>query len=159
MGGAVRQWNSTFPQMCFNSQKNYASGWFKGRTISVDPVNGAWGGLLIPPVDYSAAAGILPGAYAVVNVGKLYFQLNSAKRYNYETVSFPNQVVVVASDPTITLKSWIVGGGLKASQSYTYANFTGSTSLTITVCNITFGNIDTAYASIHLNDGIQQPLC
>jgi hypothetical protein len=148
--------------MCFNAQKNYLAGWFDDRKVSVDPlVNGAWFGTLIPPVDYAAAVGTMLNAVAVVNVGTLYFQLNSAKKFNSETRAHPNTVNIVSafvpSSPKSTL-SWLQAS-LAAGESYTYANFDGNVALIIEVCSITFGTIDVAKVSIYLKNGVQKSLC
>jgi tripartite-type tricarboxylate transporter receptor subunit TctC len=141
--------------MCFNAQKNYLAGWFDDRKVSVNPrVNGAWCGTLIPPVDYAVAV-------AVVNVGNLYFQLNSAKKFNNETKANPNKINIVSagipSNPN-TL-SWLKAS-LAAGESYTYANFDDSgVALVIQVCSISFGVIDIAKVSIYLKNGVQKSLC
>jgi hypothetical protein len=147
--------------MCFNAHKNFVSGWFNDRKITVNPVsNGAWGGTLIPPADHAAAAGLLPSAVTVVNVGIYYLQLNSAKGYNKETQANPNVVNIVKADVPSTpdTLSWIVAS-LKAGQNYTVADYSGTSSLVIQVCSITFGTIDKAQVTIYLKNGKQTSQC
>ncbi len=150
------------PMMCFNGHKNYLAGWIDDRKISINPViNGAWGGTLLAPVDYTAAIGTLPNATVVVNVGIFYIQLNGAKKFNNETKAGPNLVNVVSADvpSNPNLVAWL-NASLAMGQNYTIANYSGTGyPLVIQVCNITLGDIDTAQVTIYLKNGNQTSQC
>jgi hypothetical protein len=145
------------PLMCFNAQKNWFSGWFDDRKITVNPSNGPWIGNLTSFVDYNATT---TNSVVLVNVGNLYLQLNSAKKYNNETKANANQVNLVSADvPTNpNTRSWLMAG-LVAGEVVSMGNFNGnrSATLVIQVCSITFGTVDMAQVSIYLKNSNFSP--
>ncbi len=149
---------SAAPLECFNGHKNWLSGWFDDRKVSVDPIgSGAWVGNLVAFVDYPSIDQI-PNGVTVINAGYLYIQLNSAKKYNYQVAGYGNQVTVVENNATAPWSNILVG--LSAGKGYVYANYSGTgIGLVVQVCNIAFGSVDYAKVSLYLKDGVQTSQC
>ncbi len=147
------------PLMCFNAQKNWFSGWFDDRKITINPFNGPWIGTLTSFVDYSSTTAAT-NSVVLINVGNLYLQLNSAKKYNNETKTNPNQVNLVSADvpSNPNTRSWLMAG-LVAGRVASLGNFNGNSSATlvIQVCSITLGTVDTAQVSIYLKNSNYSP--
>ena len=135
--------------MCFNGHKNWILGWYNNAKITVNPkTNGAWVGNLVTFVDYPLASQVA-NSVVLINVGDLYIQLNSAKKFNIQTMAQANKVTIVQAN-SIRPFSYMLAG-LGAGQSYTYANFNGTgVALTIQICNIRFGTVDYAKITLYL---------
>jgi hypothetical protein len=141
--------------MCFNAHKNWMSGWFDDRKITVNPLKAPWIGNLTSFVDYNTTV----NNTVLINVGNFYLQLNSAKKFNNETKTNPNQVNIVAADvpSNPNTRSWLMAG-LSVGRVVTIGNFNGTNAtLVIQVCSMTFGAIDTAQVSIYLKSGNSSP--
>lgn len=149
------------PRMCFNAHKNFISGWYKSRSIKVDPIrNRAWLGTLISLTDVNTENSYnFPNAMVVLNVGNYFLQLNSVKGFNLQNKGkFPNMVNIVQANNAGST-SWLQTG-LGSGQNYTIENYSGgAASLTIRVCSISLGSIDTATLCIFFNDDSQGPRC
>lgn len=81
-----------WPRLCFNAHKNWQSGWFEDRVVTVDPNAGLWYGKLATFVDYSLTS---PGENVVIQVGALYLQFNRAKGPNAQTRERQDQLAIV----------------------------------------------------------------
>lgn len=113
---------------------------------------GAWGGNLTSFVDYIITA----YSPVLINVGDLYIQLNSAKRFNNETKATKNQVAIVQANSSAVVSQLLAGLG--PGQSFTYSNY-GPNGVVIEVCEIEHGFVDTAKLSVYLNNTDQHSLC
>jgi hypothetical protein len=135
--------------MCFNGHKNWVLGWYNNGKVTVNPkTNGAWVGNLVTFVDYSLMSQVSNSA-VLINVADLYIQLNSAKKFNIQTMAQANKVTIVQANSNLPFSYMLAGLG--AGQSFTYANFNGTgIALTIQVCSIQFGTVDYARVSIYL---------
>jgi hypothetical protein len=142
------------PLECFNAHKNWISGWFDDRkvVVNVTMASGAWFGNLTSFVDYI----ITVYTPVLFNIGDLYIQLNSAKRFNNETKATQNQIAIVQANATDVVSRRMAG--LYANQSFVYPDY-GPDGLVIEVCSITQGFVDTAQVSMYLNNTDQKSLC
>jgi hypothetical protein len=80
-----------WPRFCFNGHKNWFLGWYRDRTITVDPVQSAWKGRVAAFADYDLTT---EGMHVIINVGDLYLQYNRAKKMNRETREKANQLTI-----------------------------------------------------------------
>jgi len=129
-----------WPSICFNAHKNWQAGWFKDRTISIDPaaIQGVWRGKVATFVDYPFTS---PGENVVIQVGQLYLQFNRAKGPNFQTREMRDQLAIVEDRPK---GSELLAGldGLNANSTFYRQDDYGPNgeTLFIAVCSTSFGN-------------------
>jgi len=143
-----------YPSMCFNAHKNWISGWFLDRIVTVDPADGIWKGYLATFVDYDLTS---PGEYVVIKVGDLYMQYNRAKGMNFETREMRDQMTIAREGQK---GSELIAGldGLRTNSTLYFHNNYGENNETlyIAVCGIELGDDlttpDRMWISVGLNN-------
>ena len=147
------------PSKCFNAQKNWLLGWFDDRKLQLTASDLPWGGNLTSFVDYDLAG---PGQNVVLAVTRsdlrLFMQINSAKKFNYQTVD-QNQVIIVQDGGYSVNQSWLQANLSLSYPVYTAPSFNGTFSLVVTLCDLQLGSPDFAFISLHLDDGVQTNTC
>jgi len=173
------------PRSCFNAHKNWHLGWYSDKSLDLSNSihERAWGGRLVPFVDYDKT--FLETDAVVVRIGTLYVQYNRARGFNDGTRLLSNYAVIVsAPDEPLIAQSELLSGVIKNGykprylltyDSYTFQNFNGTghnlifqvcdqypTCLaTSTSCEYNGSQFEPDYIhlSIHLDDGIQTSMC
>jgi hypothetical protein len=141
-----------FPIKCFNAQNHWHLGWYRDRSITVDPdvpvkIN------ILGFVDYKKA---IQGAEVVVaKVGEnLYLQFNRAKLHNIDTEEAPDKLVIVLDRDDITDPGTTLVAKLDSvDKLFTAPNFENSgRQLNVEVCRVVMGetvdNVDWMEVSI-----------
>ncbi|CAB9498036.1 expressed unknown protein [Seminavis robusta] len=83
--------SKTGPSKCFNGQNIWHFGWFKSRSIMVDPFQGHHVVELAPFVDYDK---IESYQAVLITVFDMHFVYNRAKGFNFETSEYQNKVTI-----------------------------------------------------------------
>lgn len=138
MGYSYRETNG--PRMCFNAFKHHALGWYSSQTEYVNLSNGPWTEEMISFVDAKSDT----SKAVIVNVDKVYMQINSAKSFNVGTKENPNQLVFIEGTSGDVESDKLGGIGSAGSKMYLSGN------VVVELCSINVGgSVDTARVSIY----------
>ena len=169
MGGAIL---SRFaPRKCYIAQKNWHLGWYEDRSIDFSSSirQRAWGGRLVPFVDYIKTT--VDGAI-VIRLGTLYVQYNRNQDFNDGTLQYSNHAVIVSAlnsrnpvpsnlEAAIALEIRAVYVANRPKPTFAYPNYEGTGfDLVFEVCDQIYGGpTDYVHLSIHLDNGIYRSAC
>jgi hypothetical protein len=145
-----------FPIKCFNAQNHWHLGWYRDRSITVDPdvpvkIN------ILGFVDYKKA---IQGAEVVVaKVGENhYLQFNRAKLHNIDTEEAADKLVIILDrgHNGTTLVAELDNGN----KLYTTPNFESSgRQLNVEVCRVVMGETDDNVDWMEVSIGYGASLC
>jgi hypothetical protein len=146
-----------FPIKCFNAQNHWIMGWFRGRSITVDPQEPVKLKIL-GFVDYTKA--VQGDDNVVAKVGEnLYLQFNRAKLHNIDTEEAPDKLVIIidrgGSQGTILVAALDNNNKL-----YKLPNFEGSgRQLNVEVCRTVMGGTDSDIDWMEVSIGYGASVC
>jgi hypothetical protein len=128
---------TNWPAKSFNAKNHWDLGWYKDRSVSVDPIEAPQILKIAAFVDYDKTQ---QGEYVIaeVGIGNLYMQYNRAKGFNRDTEEKADMLTI--STKTDEGTDLVAGLDLD-SNTYLVAGFEGSDQdILIEVCHVGVGN-------------------
>jgi hypothetical protein len=136
------------------------SGWFRDRSVVVDPGNGPVEKRLVSFVHYSDDIAMYDDDVVLIRVGNLYIQYNRAKMYNVDA-DVPNTVTITYAKSNDDVSDRVAA--LAEGELFLYSNYENGRTLTIQVCSMVqyeSTQLDFSIVRIYLDDEMRdQSIC